>query len=155
MAGPASARASSWALPGRGARVIAWDVNDEGLAQTADEAASAGLTVHTAHIDVTDEVAVKAATNAIVAEHGKLDAVFINAGVAGRAGPAIDMDLDNWRKVHAVNLDGAFITAQAAAVKMKAAGCGKIVFTASVWGIRGARRRKSPPTCRRRARSSA
>lgn len=126
-------------LAAAGAKVIAWDVSDASLAETAADAGAQGLPVVTAKVDVTDEAAVHAAIGAIVAEHGKLDAVFINAGIAGKAGPAIEMDLDNWRKVHAVNLDGAFITAQAAAAVMKPAGRGKIVFTASVWGIRGTR----------------
>lgn len=122
-----------------GAKVVAWDVNEAGMAETAAEAASAGLSVETARVDVCDAAAVQAATDAIVERHGRLDAVFINAGIAGKAGPAVEMDLENWRRVHAVNLDGAFITAQAAAAKMKAARKGKIVFTASVWGLRGTR----------------
>jgi NAD(P)-dependent dehydrogenase (short-subunit alcohol dehydrogenase family) len=126
-------------LAGAGAQVIAWDVNSASLAETAAEAAAAGLSVITAMVDVTDPSAVAAAMAAILAGHGRIDAVFVNAGIAGKAGPAVEMDLDNWRRVHAVNLDGAFITAQAAATHMKAAGRGKIVFTASVWGIRGAR----------------
>lgn len=126
-------------LAAAGARIVAWDVNAQGLADTQAEAAASGIAIDIAHVDVTDQAAVNSATDAIVERYGKLDAVFINAGVAGKAGPAIDMTLDNWRKVHAVNLDGAFMTAQAAANKMKAAGRGKIIFTASVWGIRGTR----------------
>jgi NAD(P)-dependent dehydrogenase (short-subunit alcohol dehydrogenase family) len=126
-------------LAAAGAKVVAWDVSDASLAETAADAAAQGLTVSVAKVDVTDAAAVRAGIDAIIAEHSKLDAVFINAGVAGKAGPAIEMDLDNWRKVHAVNLDGAFVTAQAAAAAMKPAGRGKIVFTASVWGIRGTR----------------
>jgi gluconate 5-dehydrogenase len=126
-------------LAAAGAKVIAWDVSDASLAEAAGDAGAQGLPIVPAKVDVTDEAAVKAAIDAIVAKHGRLDAVFINAGIAGKAGPAIEMDLDNWRKVHAVNLDGAFITAQAAAAAMKPAKRGKIVFTASVWGIRGTR----------------
>lgn len=122
-----------------GATVVAWDVDVAGLEATAAEAAEKGLTVHTAVVDVTDDAAVTTAMESIVAELGKLDTVFINAGIAGKAGPAVDMELDNWRKVHAVNLDGAFYTARAASVPMKKAGRGKIVFTASVWGMRGVR----------------
>jgi gluconate 5-dehydrogenase len=122
-----------------GAQVVVWDVADAALAETANEAEAAGHAVWAAKVDVTNAAAVHAATDAIVDRFGRLDAVFVNAGIAGKAGPAVEMDLDNWRKVHAVNLDGAFITAQAAAAKMKAAGRGKIVFTASVWGLRGTR----------------
>ncbi|WP_068091211.1 SDR family NAD(P)-dependent oxidoreductase [Novosphingobium rosa] len=122
-----------------GAHVIAWDVAQAALDETAAEAEARGLPVSVARVDVTDEQAVRAGIAAIMADHGRLDAAFINAGIAGKAGPAADMTLANWRNVHAVNLDGAFITAQAAIEAMKPAKRGKIVFTASVWGIRGAR----------------
>ena len=132
-------KGSVMGLAEAGAHVVVWDVADAALAETAGEAKGAGLSVSTAKVDVTDAAAVHAAMDAIVAQSGRIDAVFVNAGIAGKAGPAVDMDLDNWRKVHAVNLDGAFITAQAAAARMKPAGRGKIVFTASVWGCRGTR----------------
>lgn len=122
-----------------GAKIIVWDVSDTALTQTQAEAAEAGFSVFTAKVDVTDPEAVTAAMEAIVAEHGKLDTVFVNAGIAGKAGPAVDMPLSNWKQVHAVNLDGAFYTAQSAAAIMKKAGKGKIVFTTSVWGFRGVR----------------
>jgi NAD(P)-dependent dehydrogenase (short-subunit alcohol dehydrogenase family) len=126
-------------LAGAGATTIAWDVSAEGLAEAEAEAIAAGTPIATALVDVTDEQAVAQAMDAIIAQHGRIDAVFVNAGVAGRAGAAIDMSIENWRTVHRINLDGAFLTAREAARHMRTAQRGKIIFTASVWGLRGTR----------------
>ncbi|HWH17893.1 MAG TPA: SDR family NAD(P)-dependent oxidoreductase [Allosphingosinicella sp.] len=59
----------------------------------------------------------------------------INAGIS--AGAAIeDMSFADWRRVLSVNLDGAFLTLQAAMRAMKGSGAGSIVLTASVSGIK-------------------
>jgi NAD(P)-dependent dehydrogenase (short-subunit alcohol dehydrogenase family) len=126
-------------LAGLGARVIVWDVSREGLASTTDQARKAGHNIAGEHVDVTDEEAVRAGMDRIVGTHGRIDTVFINAGIAGRAKAIDEFTLGDWRSVHAVNLDGAFLTAREAARHMKVARRGKLVFTASVWGLRGAR----------------
>ena len=59
--------------------------------------------------DVSDEDQVEAAMAATLADHGKVDSLFANAGVGGVV-PFVDMTLDEWRRVMAVNLDGAFLT---------------------------------------------
>src|SRR5690606_30015497 len=101
--------------------------------------AMAGSTIETIAVDVADEPAVERALGGIAARHGRLDVVFVNAGIAGLPRAIEDLSLDEWRHVHAVNLDGAFLVAREAARQMKRQGKGKIVFTASVWGARGTR----------------
>ena len=61
---------------------------------------------------------------------------FVNAGI-GEGGPIADLDFQTWRRVMSVNLDGAFLTLQAAlkAIRSTASG-GAIVLTASVAGIK-------------------
>jgi NAD(P)-dependent dehydrogenase (short-subunit alcohol dehydrogenase family) len=58
---------------------------------------------------------------------------LVNAGV-GAGGPIIDCSLEDWRRVLSVNLDGAFLTLQAAMRAMRDRG-GSVVLTASVAGI--------------------
>lgn len=63
-----------------------------------------------------------------------LDHAVINAGVAG-ASAIIDLPFAEWRRLLSVNLDGAFLTVQAAMRAMQAKG-GTIVATASAVGIK-------------------
>ena len=61
---------------------------------------------------------------------------LVNAGIAG-GGSVEEMDLAEWRRVMAVNLDGAFLTLQAAMRAIRAGGKGgAIVLTASVAGVK-------------------
>jgi NAD(P)-dependent dehydrogenase (short-subunit alcohol dehydrogenase family) len=65
-----------------------------------------------------------------------LSHAVVNAGVAS-AGPIETLELEEWRRVMRVNLDGAFLTLQAA---MKAIGSGgSIVVTASASGLKAER----------------
>jgi NAD(P)-dependent dehydrogenase (short-subunit alcohol dehydrogenase family) len=59
---------------------------------------------------------------------------LVNAGI-GAGGPILDCSLEDWRRVLSVNLDGAFLTLQAAMRAMRDRG-GSIVLTASVAGIK-------------------
>jgi NAD(P)-dependent dehydrogenase (short-subunit alcohol dehydrogenase family) len=128
----------SLGLAALGGTVVVWDLKPADLEQCAGEAKAAGSSIVTESVDVTSESAVVAAMDRIVADHGRIDAVFVNAGVSGKAQPVEDYSLENWRLVHSVNLDGAFLTAREAARHMKTQKRGKIVFTASVWSERGA-----------------
>ena len=60
---------------------------------------------------------------------------IVNAGIAA-GGPVEQTSLDDWRKVMAVNLDGAFLTLRAAMRAIRATGSGAIVLTASVAGVK-------------------
>ena len=61
---------------------------------------------------------------------------FVNAGI-GAGGAIADLDFTDWRRVLSVNLDGAFLTLQAAMRALKSGGKGgAIVLTASAAGIK-------------------
>ncbi|MGZ4683624.1 MAG: SDR family NAD(P)-dependent oxidoreductase [Acidimicrobiales bacterium] len=106
--------------------------------------AAEGATVVTADIagtpdhvlDVTDEAAVSAAVDAIVAQHGRLDSVVNAAGVAG-GGPAHLVPLEEWERVIAINLTGTFLVAKHALRPMLEQGSGSIINIASIEGIEG------------------
>jgi NAD(P)-dependent dehydrogenase (short-subunit alcohol dehydrogenase family) len=111
------------ALAAVGARVAIFD-----LAASGDDAY---------RVDVTDEAQVKAAFDQVVARHGRIDVLFNNAGIAIRR-PTVDLSLDDWNKVVAVNLTGVFLCAREAARHMLASGRGgRIVNTASIMGFSG------------------
>ncbi|MCR9088500.1 MAG: SDR family oxidoreductase [Rhodobacteraceae bacterium] len=69
--------------------------------------------------DVTDPEAVSALFARISADHGRLDAVFNNAGSFTAATDPGDLSFADWRRVMSVNLDGAFLIASGAFALMK------------------------------------
>ena len=113
-------------------------------AACAERFADEGATVVTADIagsadhmiDVTDEAAVSAAVDAIVAAHGRLDSVVNAAGVAG-GGPVHLVPMEEWARVIAVNLTGTFLVAKHALRPMIEQGSGSIINIASIEGIEG------------------
>jgi len=117
-------RAMALAFAERGAKVHAWDVNAEGLAETQR---LCGCT--TALVDVGDRVAVQAA----VAGIASIDILINNAGgVRGQKGrPIEEISAADWQAIFDVNLSGAFFMAQAVAPVMKAQGRGRIVNISS------------------------
>ena len=94
----------------------------------------AGGADHT--VDVTDEAAVAAAVDAVVAAHGRLDIVVNSAGVPG-GGPVHLVELADWQKVIDVNLTGTFLVSKHALRHMHPQGSGSIINIASVEGIEG------------------
>lgn len=69
--------------------------------------------------DVTDAAAVKAAFAAFTTQAGRLDVLFNNAGMFGKAAPIDEIDSGEWDQVRAVNLDGMVYCAQAAFAQMR------------------------------------
>lgn len=89
--------------------------------------------------DVSDQQQVNATMSDTIAHHGRIDGLFANAGVGGTGTPFLDLSLDEWREVMAVNLDGVFITLQAAARQLVKQGeGGSLVAVSSTSAIHGA-----------------
>ncbi len=86
-------------------------------------------------MDVTDRESVAVALDAVEKDLGSPNVLINNAGVATNA-PALQVTDEDWRKVLATNLDGAWIVAQEAARRMQKTGGGSIVNTASILGVR-------------------
>lgn len=89
--------------------------------------------------DVSDDAAVRKMVDRVVAELGHLDILVNNAGYT-RFVPMADLEaLDDeaWDRTYAVNVKGAFYCIRAAIPKMRAAGGGRIVNTASIAGFSG------------------
>lgn len=69
---------------------------------------------------------------------GRLDSVFLNAGIEGEVGPFDSRTDAAWEKVFAVNLHGVRFGVEAALPALRKTGGGSIVITSSVAGLRGA-----------------
>jgi len=92
--------------------------------------------IHGIVADVTEEHAVSLLYEKAEAARGPFDVVVANAGAADSA-PAHKTTLTNWRKTIDVNLTGAFLTVKPALAGMTARKTGRIVFVASVAGLKG------------------
>lgn len=123
-------RAMALAFVARGARVMALDINAEGLAETQR---LCGPTCEVATVDVGDRTAVQAVVASIAAKHGTIDILVNNAGgVRGQKGrPIEDISARDWQDIFDVNLSGSFFMAQAVAPVMKRQNRGRIVNISS------------------------
>jgi len=76
--------------------------------------------------DVSDVAAVLAAVEQVHRQFGRIDALVNNAGIAVFK-PMLEVTLDEWQRVLAVNLTGPFLMTQAVAPIMRDQGGGAIV----------------------------
>ena len=97
-------------LTRRGVRCVLADLDMEGLKRTA---AAVGGDPLTLQLDVTDLAACERAVAAAVDRHGRVDAVWANAGIA-TFGPLLHTEPAAWKRTIDVNLVGAFNTVRAA-----------------------------------------
>ena len=86
--------------------------------------------------DVTDESQVEGAFERIAADLGGVDVLVNNAGTAVRK-PALELGMDEWRKVLDLNLMATFLCSRIAARYMQKRGGGAIVNLASIMGFSG------------------
>jgi NAD(P)-dependent dehydrogenase (short-subunit alcohol dehydrogenase family) len=95
--------------------------------------------IHQVELDVRDRDSVEAAVAEATERFGKLDVLVNNAGL-GTNHDALDATEDEWDELMAVNLKGAFLTAQAAGRRMVERGYGRIVNMSSQAAAVGIRR---------------
>jgi NAD(P)-dependent dehydrogenase (short-subunit alcohol dehydrogenase family) len=124
--------ATARALAGRGARLALVGLEPERLRSTA-EACGPGASWHEA--DVADAEALGAAVDAALARHGRVDAVFANAGIA-IIGPLHRLEPADVERQVQVNLLGAFNTARATVDALIEAR-GYLLFNASIAAVGG------------------
>ena len=119
------------ALAQAGAKVAVADIDLDCANAVVREIDAAGGTAMAVHADVTDQEQVAAMVDAVAEAWGGLTISVNNAGI-GVWRAAGDMDLGEWRRITALNLDAVFVCAREAARVMRPAGYGKIINTASM-----------------------
>ena len=124
-------RACARLLVAEGARVAITDIDAAGGRAVANEIGEDGFFIE--H-DVTDETAWQAAVEQTVAVFDGLQIVVQSAGIAMNAS-VVDTSLEDWRRIHAVDLDGVFLGCKTAIPAMAESGGGSIVNISSVSGI--------------------
>ena len=125
--------ASARMLVAEGAKVVIGDLLDEDGAALAE---GLGDSARYVHLDVTQDEDWRAAVELTVAEFGKLDVLFNNAGIFN-GGQLQRYQTEQWQEMLDVNLTGAFLGIRAAADAMIASGGGSIINTSSIEGLRG------------------
>ncbi|KMS61387.1 2-dehydro-3-deoxy-D-gluconate 5-dehydrogenase [Sphingobium baderi LL03] len=117
-----------------GASVLIAARREEALETLANDLRTDGVKVQTLPLDVTDSARVIEAIGAV----DPIDILVNNAGIV-RSNPALSQTEEDWDAVIDTNLKGMFITAQAAANRMKTSGKGgSIINVASILGLRQA-----------------
>lgn len=134
-AGAGMGRAHAVRLAQEGADIIALDLVDETLVETAAQVRALGRRIVTAVADVRDMAAVQAGVDAGVAELGRLDAVIANAGIAGNPGPSWTIDEEVWNRSIDVNVTGVWHTVKAGVAAFGEGG-GSVIIISSTAGIK-------------------
>ena len=124
-------RAIARRFAAEGASVAVLDCDREGAEETTKMITEEGGKAILVLTDVTEESSVEAAVGATVKEFGGLDIFINNAGIVIMANVA-DTTVEDWDRVHHVNLRGAFLCCKYAVPHMKDRGGGAIVNIASI-----------------------
>ena len=133
-AGAGIGEACARVLASSGASVLVVDLDEERAGRVADAIGGNAL----AHVaDVSDPDSVGEMVARAEDELGPLRIAVNNAGIAGTSQPTGEYDLDAWRRVMSVNLDGVFYCMRAEIGPISRAGGGSIVNMASVLGSVG------------------
>ncbi|QYG95087.1 SDR family NAD(P)-dependent oxidoreductase [Iamia sp. SCSIO 61187] len=129
-------RALALDLARRGCHLALSDVDEGGLAETARRAAPAGVEVTTASVDVAERAAVDAWATQVAADHGRVNLIVNNAGVALGATVQGTSDEDlAW--LMGINFWGVVHGTTAFLPHLAAAGEGHVVNISSVFGLMG------------------
>jgi len=125
--------ACALALAHAGATVIVADLNDAAAQQTAAAiAATTGLPAFAATVDVADATQCQTLIDSAAAQHGGVD-ILVNCAAVVAMKPALELTLDDWRRIFSVGVYGAFACAQAFARQVIArSGEGAIVNISSI-----------------------
>lgn len=116
---------------------INYDTNETAAREAAAEVEVAGGSAVLLQADMADGAAVKAMMERALAELGQLDVVVLNAGICPFTS-FFDLTEEIWDHTHAVNVKGAFLTAQAASRAMVERGRGgRVIFISSISAVVG------------------
>ncbi len=135
-AGSGIGRAIAIRLASAGARVAVVDIDSASAAAVCTEIAERGGSASSYELDVSDFDAVQSAFERIAGDLGGVDVLVNNAGIT-RDNLIIRMSSDDWDRVLAVNLKGAFNCIRAAARTMMRERRGRIVNVSSIIGLSG------------------
>jgi len=133
-AGSGIGRALAEDLAGRGAHLALSDIDEVGLAETVTRCEGKGVKVTSQRLDVADRAAVHAWADQVVDDHGKVNLIFNNAGVA--LGATVEsMSYEDFEWLMDINFWGVVHGTKAFLPHLKASGEGHVVNLSSVFGL--------------------
>jgi NAD(P)-dependent dehydrogenase (short-subunit alcohol dehydrogenase family) len=135
-AGSGIGRAVATELARRGSEVALCDIDEAGMAETAARIQATGTRASTQPVDVADRQAVEDWADKVVADHGKVNVIVNNAGVALGANVET-MSYEDMEWLIGVNFWGVVHGTKAFLPHLRAAGEGHIVNISSVFGMMG------------------
>lgn len=133
-AGSGIGRALAVELGRQGCHLALADVNAAALEETRQLLASSGVRVSTAVVDVADREQVQAWADKAASEHGRVNLIFNNAGVA-HAGTVEGSDYSEYEWIMNINFWGVVNGTKAFLPHLKASGNGHVVNVSSVFGL--------------------
>ena len=133
-AGSGIGRALALEAAARGAHLALSDVNVDRVAETAALVPPGDRRVTTTALDVADRAAVHAWADDVVADHGSVNVIINNAGVALMA-PVAELTIEDFRWLMDINFWGVVHGTDAFLPHLKAAGSGHVVNISSVFGL--------------------
>ncbi len=130
-------RAAALEFAREGAKVAVADIDEARARAVAGEIAATGGQATAVRVDVSQPEQVEAMAKAAVDAYGRLDVLFNNAGIDGQPGLLADSSIDNWNRVIAINLTGAYLGMKYGIAAMLKTGGGSVISTSSVAGVVG------------------
>ena len=131
-------RAFAEGFAARGANIVVADMNEAGSQETVALVEKAGAKAIAVTTNVTQKASTDALMDAALAAFGSIDVVINNAAMYAtiQRAPFYELDPDEWDRVMAVNVKGAWLVSASAFPKMTQA-TGRIINIASVHGLVG------------------
>ena len=124
-------------LAEEGAAVAVTDIQEDLGLETVERITAKGGVAEFIYHDVTDETAWQSVVEHVVARYGGLNILVNNAGI-GIGGSIVTMELADWQRQQAINLEGVFLGVKHCIPAMRHSGSGSIINMSSVAGLKGA-----------------
>ena len=134
-AGSGIGLASAVELAKEGAKIAAFDVSADALADAVAQIERGGGEAMPVAVDVSHPEQMRTAIERVGERWGRIDIVFANAGINGVWAPLEDLEPEEWDRTLAINLKGTFLTVKYALPYLKHRG-GSVIVTSSVNGTR-------------------
>lgn len=116
-----------------GASVVVADVLEEAGRAAAESLVKRGLAASFVKLDVSSEEEWGTVLAGVQSNHGRLDVLVNNAGIAG-GGTVLDTTIEDWNRTLAINLTGVFLGCKHGIPLIAAGGGGSVINISSIFG---------------------